>query len=67
MSGEIPEELGDLASLTALRLEGNRLSGCVPSSLENQLDSIDPYLGGLPYNAQTASPVDQADPTRVYP
>ena len=37
MSGEIPAELGNLSNLTGLVLNDNKLSGCVPSSLEDQL------------------------------
>ena len=33
MSGSIPSELGTLANLETLRLEGNQLSGCVPAKL----------------------------------
>ena len=48
MSGEIPPELGSLSNLTLLALTENALSGCVPSSLEDQLTSY--YgLGGLPF------------------
>ncbi len=35
--GEIPPELGSLSYLTRLTLQGNDLSGCVPSSLERRL------------------------------
>ena len=47
---EIPAELGSLSNLVALDLNGNDLSGCVPSSLEDPLlvfRACD--LGGLPY------------------
>ena len=35
--GEIPADLGSLSNLVALDLNGNDLSGCVPSSLEDPL------------------------------
>ena len=44
--GEIPAKLGSLSNLNSLSLRDNDLSGCVPSSLEDQLDHSD--LGGLP-------------------
>ena len=44
---EIPAELGSLSNLNSLSLRDNDLSGCVPSSLEDQLDHSD--LGGLPF------------------
>ena len=48
--GEIPAELGSLSSLLILDLSGNALSGCVPSSLEDQLLVFRASdLGGLPY------------------
>ena len=45
--GEIPPELGSLSNLTHLRLLFNDLSGCVPSSLEDQLTYSD--LGDLSF------------------
>ena len=49
LSGEIPAELGSLSNLTELGLGGNYLSGCVPSSLEDQL-TINYYdRGDLPF------------------
>ena len=47
LSGEIPAELGSLSNLTSLSLGGgyNDLSGCVPSSLEDQVVTS----GGLPF------------------
>ena len=48
LSGEIPAELGSLANLELLSLYNNQLSGCVPSSLEDQLSSFS-NLGGLPF------------------
>ena len=47
-SGEIPPELGSLSNLQGLDLGGNQLSGCVPSSLEDQLRSSS-NLGDLPF------------------
>jgi len=41
--------LGDLARLKALHLVGNQLKGCVPTSLQHQLDRADTHLGGLPF------------------
>ena len=48
LSGEIPAELGSLSNLTDMDLNGNDLSGCVPSSLEDQL-GLDSALGDLPF------------------
>ncbi len=48
-SVEIPAELGSLSNLKWLYLNGNELSGCVPGSLEQQLDFRDSDLGGLPF------------------
>ena len=45
--GDTPAELGSLSNLNSLSLRDNDLSGCVPSSLEDQLDHSD--LGGLPF------------------
>jgi hypothetical protein len=55
LSGEIPAELGSLSNLelgslsnlTNLRLLSNDLSGCVPSSLEDQFTYSD--LGDLSF------------------
>ena len=48
--GEIPAELGSLSNLVALDLNGNDLSGCVPSSLEEPLLVFRASdLGGLPF------------------
>ena len=49
LSGEIPTELGNLSRLAYLDLYDNDLSGCVPISLENQLDSEYSDLGDLPF------------------
>ena len=49
LSGEIPPEMGNLANLRVLRLDGNQLSGCVPGSLQRQLEMYDSDLGGLPF------------------
>ncbi len=45
--GEIPAELGSLSNLYLLHLIDTDLSGCVPSSLEDQLSH--PDLGDLPF------------------
>ena len=47
LSGAIPAELGSLSNLTNLRLLSNDLSGCVPSSLEDQFTYSD--LGDLSF------------------
>ena len=47
LSGEIPPELGNLADLTGLTLNGNLLSGCVPSSLLARLNMDYSNLGDL--------------------
>ena len=49
LSGEIPPELGSLANLTDLLLQDNALSGCVPGSLEDQLNLNNSDLGGLSF------------------
>ena len=49
MSGEIPAELGSLANLGLLDVHYNLLSGCVPSSLEDQLDLDYSDRGDLPF------------------
>ena len=33
LSGEIPEELGELSNLAAWRLRDNQFTGCVPAGL----------------------------------
>ena len=48
VSGEIPLELGNLTNLKYLSLAYDQLSGCLPSSLEDQLAS-NSELGGLPF------------------
>ena len=45
LSGEIPPELGSLANLELLNLNGNQLSGCAPASLRR--DGLRVYLGQL--------------------
>ena len=47
LSGELPPELGNFASLKVLYLIGNNLTGCVPASLRDQLE--DAELGNLDY------------------
>ena len=48
--GEILAELGSLSNLVELDLNGNDLSGCVPSSLEDDLLFWDfSNLGDLPF------------------
>ena len=72
MSGPIPPELGQLASLQGLLLGGNRLSGSIPPELgqlssllalhlyENQLDGpIPPELGQLSNLSQLALSYNQ--------
>ena len=50
LSGEIPAELGSLSNLVSLGLSNNELSGCVPSSLEDDLLLFElSNLGGLPF------------------
>ena len=49
LRGEIPAELGSLSNLAILYLNNNALSGCMPSSLEDQLDLDNSDLGGLPF------------------
>ena len=49
LTGEIPVELGGLANLKWLVLQGNKLSGCVPGSLRDQLDLSRSDLAGLPF------------------
>ena len=49
LSGEIPAELGSLSNLEMLRLGGNSLGGCVPSSLEDQLYFGVSYLGEMSF------------------
>ena len=49
LRGEIPAALGDLSNLQWLYLQGNRLSGCIPDSLQHQLDLYESDLGGLPF------------------
>ena len=39
MTGDIPAELGDLASLEELKLSGNTLSGCIPTTLQDVADN----------------------------
>ena len=43
LSGEIPEELGNLSNLTVLDLFGNQLSGEIPAELGNlaNLEELD--------------------------
>ena len=50
LSGEIPPELGSLSNLTHLDLYDNDdLSGCVPSSLEDQMGAADTEIGHLSF------------------
>ena len=51
LTGTIPTELGNLANLEYLYLNGNQLRGCVPASLQNQLDQGNTDLGDLSYCA----------------
>ena len=41
--------MGNLANLARLYLNGNQLTGCVPASLQDQLDMDNSDLGGLPF------------------
>ena len=47
MSGEFPPELGSLSKLQQLGFNDNDLSGCVPSSLKDQLTTLLGF-GNLP-------------------
>ena len=47
LSGTIPPEIGALTSLTHLRVGGNQLEGCLPASLQQQLDIAESELPGL--------------------
>ena len=49
LSGEIPPELGNLASLEILDLSDNRLSGCVPSRLSGRLNMHNSALDNLQF------------------
>ena len=50
MSGEIPPELGSLTNLTKLDLYDNDdLSGCVPSSLDDQMGASAIEIGLLSF------------------
>ena len=46
MSGKIPRELGNLASLTWVHLSGNDLSGEIPPELGNLNILVTLYLDG---------------------
>ena len=37
LSGPVPAELGNLKNLTQLVMRNNQLTGCIPSSLKEQL------------------------------
>ena len=53
---EIPPELGMLGELRVLKLRGSRsLQGCIPDSLQPQLDMTKSDLGGLTFCAQQAA------------
>ena len=46
LTGELPGELGDLASLQTLSLFGNRISGYIPTTLESLTNLKRMFLGG---------------------
>ena len=46
LSGTIPTELGELATLQTLDLRGNRLNGSIPASFEGLTNLNELYLGG---------------------
>ena len=50
LSGEIPPELGSLASLEEMIISGNQLSGCVPANLQDQLGEVvgEPFCASAP-------------------
>ena len=48
LNGVVPAALGGLGGLTVVELQGNQLSGCIPTVLKTQLDSTSD-LGGLQY------------------
>ena len=56
LDGEIPAELGNLVNLEQIYLSGNQLTGCVPTSLYDQLKFT--QLGGLPFSEVQAATVD---------
>ena len=66
LSGEIPAELGSLSYLKWLRLGGNSLSGCVPSSLEDQLNFDASYLGDLPFCGTGSAETDREALVALY-
>ena len=47
LTGQLPPELADLSSLKDLRIFGNRLTGCLPSGLQESLTNA--QLGNLSY------------------
>ena len=49
LTGVVPAALGGIGGLTVLQLQGNQLSGCIPTALKTQLDSDTSDLGGLQY------------------
>ena len=67
LSGDIPPELASLANLTELGLAGNyQLSGCVPSSLEDQLDFDESDIGGLPFCTSGSAETDREALVALY-
>ena len=40
LTGDVPAELGNLVSLTHLRLSGNMLTGCIPAAIIGAADDM---------------------------
>ena len=49
LTGDLPPELGNLASLGVVNLGGTRLTGCIPSALREPLEKAHSDFGGLQY------------------
>ncbi len=65
LTGNIPPELGNLASLRGLQLYGNQLGGCVPISLQDQLDDAYTNLDDLPFCRISEAPTATPPPTQT--
>lgn len=56
LTGNIPEEIGQLVGLEELQLFGNRLTGSIPNSVGNLINlkllSLGEYTGGNHFNAE---------------